>query len=166
MNAPVRTPQYGFRPPTTSATGFPSLWMGYQLPTSPNNISDSTFDGSGSFGAPPRGPFTATNDVYVYHGASCSPLHAGANGPGDYTSHIPSDAVQLLSAPLSGGAGVQAVQTIDPLLPGLSNGLPLYRSFSGITLNPGDCLVTLYGIQGSSAGFDNEDQLHLIVQPD
>ena len=130
------------------------------------NISDSTFDGSGSFGAPPRGPFTATNDVYVYHGASCSPLHAGANGPGDYTGHIPADAVQLLSAPLSGGAGVQAVQTIDPLLPGWSNGIPLYRNFSGITLNPGDCVVSLYGIKGSSAGFDNENQLHLIVQPD
>ena len=112
------------------------------------------------------GSFTATNDVYVYHGASCSPLHAGANGPGDYTSHIPADAVHLLSAPLSGVAGVQAVQTIDPLLPGFSNGLPLYRSFSSILLNPGDCLVTLYGIQGSSAGFDNENQLHLIVQSD
>ncbi len=117
------------------------------------NISDSTFDGTSSFGAPPAGAWTATNDFYVYHGAECGSfgVTAGVAGPGNYYASIPADANHLLSVPLSGnGIGVQTVQVFQP--------------FTGLTLNARDCLVTLWGLQGGG-GFDNETQVVALVAP-
>ncbi len=128
------------------------------------NVSDTTFDGTNSFGAPPAAPWTALNDVYVYRGTDCNQFTGSVNGPSDYYSHIPAGATHLVSAALSGPAGVGVAQTINFLLPGLSNGIAVYQTFSDVTLNPGDCLVTLYGMQGSGA-FDNESQLQALVQP-
>jgi len=128
------------------------------------NISDTTFDGTGSFGPPPTGSWVATNDVYVYRGSDCGQFSGNVNGPGNYYAQIPPTAVHLLSQPLGGGPGVGVAQTINFLLPGLTNGFAVYQTYSNVTLNPGDCLVTLYGMQGGGA-FDNESQLNAIVQP-
>jgi hypothetical protein len=131
------------------------------------NISDSTFDGNPPFGPLPTGPWTALNDVYVYHGTSCQqfPPNRSMNGPGNYYSQIPADATHLVSAPLSGGAGAAPGETISYLLPGFMNGAAVYQTFSNVTLNPGDCLVSLYGLTGTTGGFDNEDQLRALVTP-
>jgi hypothetical protein len=116
------------------------------------DISDSTFDGTSSFGAPPAGAWTGTNDFYVYHGAECSSfgVASGTAGPGSYTASIPADAIHLLSVPLSGsGIGVSEK--------------PVFQSFSGVSLAAGDCLVTLWGLQGGG-GFDNETQVFALVR--
>jgi hypothetical protein len=134
-----------------------------RLKTIWGNVSDTTFDGTGSFGPPPTGPWTAFNDVYIYRGADCNQFTGNVNGPSDYYSRIPGRATHLLSLPLSGGAGVSVAQTINFLQPGLTNGVAVYQTFSDVTLEPGDCLVTLYGMQGDGA-FDNESQLSAIVQ--
>jgi hypothetical protein len=117
------------------------------------DISDSTFDGTSSFGAPPPGAWTATNDFYVYHGAECSTfgVASGTAGPGNYYASIPADAVHLLSVPLSGnGIGVSEGQ--------------VFQSFPSVSLAAGDCLVTLWGLQGGG-GFDNETQVFALVAP-
>jgi hypothetical protein len=117
------------------------------------DISDSTFDGTSSFGAPPAGAWTATNDFYVYHGSECSSfgVASGTAGPGNYYASIPADAVHLLSVPHSGsGIGVSEAS--------------LYQPISGVTLAAGDCLVTLWGLQGGG-GFDNETQIFALVAP-
>jgi hypothetical protein len=133
------------------------------------NISDSTFDGSPSFGPPPTGPWTALNDVYIYRGVDCNqfPFDGGRAfiGPGNFSNQIPADATHLLSAPLVGGGGVAPGFTINYLLPGVMNGTAVYQTFTNTTLNAGDCLVALYGMSGTAAAFDNEDQLHAVVTP-
>ena len=117
------------------------------------NISDSTFDGSSSFGAPPAGPWTATNDFYIYHGAECTALGAsgGVAGPANFYAQIPADAIHLLSKPVSGNRiSAAAVPVFQPL---------------SVQLAAGDCLVTLYGLQGGVAGgFDNETQVFALLQ--
>ena len=117
------------------------------------DISDSTFDGTSSFGAPPAGAWTATNDFYVYHGAECSSfgVSSGTAGPGDYYAVIPSDATHLLSAPLS-GSGIGVATT------------PIFQPFSNLPIAAGDCLVTLWGLSGGG-GFDNETQISALVVP-
>lgn len=117
------------------------------------DISDSTFDGTATFGAPPAGAWTATNDFYVYHGSECASfgVASGIAGPGSYYASIPSDAVHLLSVPLS-GSGIGVAET------------PVYQTFSNVTLNAGDCLVTLWGLQGGG-GFDDETQVFALVAP-
>lgn len=117
------------------------------------DVSDSTFDGSAAFGAPPAGAWTATNDFFIYHGAECAALGAdpagGEAGPADFYGAIPADAVHLLSVPVSGDAiGARAVPVFQPL---------------GEDLAAGDCLVTLFGVQGGG-GFDCETQVSALVQ--
>ena len=131
------------------------------------NISDSTFDGSSSFGPPPTGPWIATNDVYIYPASDCSQFPAGRslNGPGDYYRQVPPDATHLLAVPLSGSGGVGEGETINYLLPGWTNGIAVYETFSDVTLNSGECFVLLYGLQHTTGAFDNEDQIHAIVTP-
>ena len=117
------------------------------------DISDSTFDGTSTFGAPPADAWTATNDFYVYHGAECAAfgVPSGTAGPGDYYASIPADATHLLSVPRSGsGVGVSEAS--------------LYQPFSNVSLAAGDCLVTLWGLQGGG-GFDNETQIFALVTP-
>ncbi len=117
------------------------------------DISDSTFDGTSTFGAPPAGAWTAANDFYVYHGSECAAfgVASGTAGPGNYYATIPSDAVHLLSVPLSGnGIGVSTTQ--------------VYQAFSSVPLAAGDCLVTLWGLQGGG-GFDNETQVFALTGP-
>ncbi len=127
--------------PITSATTLVALY---------GDISDSTFDGTSSFGPLPTGAWTATNDFYVYHGADCSAFTAGINGPGDYYGVIPADATLLLSVPLSGnGIGVSEAPVFQPL---------------STSVAPGDCLVTLWGLSGNGA-FDNETQVITLVSP-
>jgi hypothetical protein len=115
------------------------------------NISDSTFDGSATFGAPPAGAWTAHNDVYVYHAAACAALGAtgGLAGPANFYGQIPADAIHVLSAPISGNRiGAQAVPVFQPL---------------SVPLVAGDCLVTLYGLSGGG-GFDNESQIQALLE--
>jgi hypothetical protein len=117
------------------------------------DISDSTFDGSSEFGSPPKGPWTATNDFFVYHGADCAALDAdpdgGIAGPADFYDQIPADAVHLLSVPVHGDdIGAGAVPVFEPFAEELADG---------------DCLVTLSGVQGSGA-FDCEAQVIALVQ--
>jgi hypothetical protein len=117
------------------------------------DISDSTFDGTSSFGAPPAGAWTATNDFYVYHGAECAAfgVSSGTAGPGNYYAAIPGDATHLLSVPLSGsGLGVTTK--------------PVYQAFASLPLAAGDCLVTLWGLEGGG-GFDNETQVFALTAP-
>jgi len=117
------------------------------------DVSDSTFDGTASFGAPPAGAWTATNDLYVYHGAECAAfgVASGTAGPGDYYGAIPADAVHLLSVPHS-GSGV-----------GVSEG-PVFQALASVPVNAGDCLVTLWGLSGGG-GFDNETQIFALAGP-
>ncbi len=117
------------------------------------DISDSTFDGTSSFGAPPAGAWTGTNDFYVYHGAECSTfgVASGTAGPGSYYASIPADAVHLLSVPLP-GSGIGVSET------------PVFQALSNVQLAAGDCLVTLWGLQGGG-GFDNETQVFALVRP-
>jgi Tol biopolymer transport system component len=131
------------------------------------NINDSTFDGSANFGPLPAGPWTSTNDVYIYHGSHCSRFAPGRslNGPGDFYNEIPKDATHLLSAPLTGNGGVGEGETINYLVPGTTSGIAVYQHFPDVTLNAGDCLVTLFGMQNTAGAFDNEDQLRAIVTP-
>jgi hypothetical protein len=116
------------------------------------DISDSTFDGTSTFGPLPAGAWTATNDFYVYHGAECSSfgVASGVAGPGSYYAAIPADATPLLSVPLSGN-GIGVVTH------------PVFQSLN-VPLAAGDCLVTLWGLQGGGA-FDNETQVSALVQP-
>jgi hypothetical protein len=117
------------------------------------DISDTTFDGTSNFGAPPSGAWTGENAFYVYHGAECSlfGVTAGLAGPGNYFAEIPADATLLLSVPLSGsGIGVSTQQ--------------VYQGFPGTPLQAGDCFVTLWGLQGGG-GFDNETQVDALVAP-
>jgi hypothetical protein len=131
------------------------------------NINDSSFDGSTNFGPLPTGPWTASNDVYLYHGAECRQFAAGRslNGPADYYGQIPEDATHLLSAPLSGNGGAGEGETINSLLPGRTSGIAVYQDFKAVTLNAGDCLVELFGMQNTAGAFDNEDQLRAFVTP-
>jgi hypothetical protein len=130
--------------PVTQATNLIALY---------GDISDSTFDGTSTFGAPPAGAWTATNDFYVYHGAECSMfgVASGTAGPGGYYASVPADAVHLLSVPHS-GTGI-----------GVSEG-PVFQPFSNQPLAAGDCLVTLWGLQGGG-GFDDETQIFALVAP-
>jgi hypothetical protein len=149
---------------TKSFANFTAITQRSSLRAIWGNISDSTFDGTSSFGAAPTGAWTAKNDVYIYHGSSCSQFSGNVNGPGNYYANIPADAIHLLSAPLSGGAGIGPAQTINFLQPGMTNGVTIYQTYQNVTLNPGDCLVTLYGMAGNGS-FDNESQIRAIVQP-
>jgi hypothetical protein len=117
------------------------------------NITDSTFDGTLLFGAPPPGAWTSKNDFYIYHGAECSSfgVASGSAGPGNYYASIPADAVHLLSVPVSGG-GISATTQ------------PVFQAFSNTTLMPGDCLVTLWGMDSGGA-FDNETQVLALTSP-
>jgi hypothetical protein len=138
-----------------------------KLETIWGNINDSSFDGSANFGPLPSAPWMATNDVYLYHGSDCSQFAPGRslNGPGDFSGQIPKDATHLLSAPLTGGGGAGEGETINSLLPGTTSGIAVYQNFPDVTLNPGDCLVTLFGVKNTTGAFDNEDQLRAIVTP-
>jgi hypothetical protein len=129
--------------PITSAMNVVALY---------GDISDSTFDGTSSFGPLPTGAWTATNDFYVYHGADCSSLGvaSGIAGPGDFYGSIPADATHLLSVPLSGnGIGVSETQVFQAL---------------STPVAAGDCFVTLWGLQGNGA-FDNETQVFTLLAP-
>ncbi len=123
------------------------------------DISDSTFDGGKPYGPPPAGTWTAGNDFFIYHGDECTMLHAtpGAAGPsiagpGLFVGpNIPADATHLLSKPLS-GTGIGVVNT------------QVFQTFSDVTLNKGDCFVTLWSLEGGGA-FDNETQVFALVAP-
>jgi hypothetical protein len=130
--------------PVSAATNIVALY---------GDISDSTFDGTASFGAPPPGAWTATNDFYVYRGSDCAAfgVASGTAGPGSYYASVPGDAVHLLSVPLAGnGIGATAQQVFQPI--------------SGVSLAAGDCLITLWGLSGGGA-FDNETQVFALTAP-
>ena len=116
------------------------------------DISDSTFDGTASFGPLPTGAWTATNDFYVYHGSECGAfgVSSGIAGPGDFYASIPGDATPLASVPLSGnGIGVAESQVFQAL---------------SVPVAAGDCFVTLWGLSGNGA-FDNETQVFTLLAP-
>ena len=59
--------------------------------------------------------------------------------------------MHLLSVPLS-GSGIGVSET------------PVFQALSNVQLAAGDCLVTLWGLQGGG-GFDNETQVFALVRP-
>jgi hypothetical protein len=115
------------------------------------DISDSTFDSTGHLGGLnttlPTAGWTARNDFYVYHGADCP--SSAINGPGDYYASIPPTAIHLTNRSLHGqaGAGVQQDAFYVPVL---------------VKLVPGDCLVTLFGMDGVGS-FNAEDAVRALV---
>jgi hypothetical protein len=131
----------------------PTITSPLKLVAMYGSISDSTFDGTSGFGPLPSGAWTALNDFFIYHGAECAAVGPGGNttGPGNFYSAIPADAVPLMSVPITGnGRGVSNV--------------PIFKPLTGVTLQPGDCLVTLWGLQSDGA-FDNETQVIGLVSP-
>lgn len=140
------------------------------------NISDSTFD-SAYGGDIPTGTWTATNDVYVYPASSCASQFTSQNpvtGFGwyppspsvNYYNQIPQGAVHLLSVPLSANGGPTPAETINYLLPGYTNGAAVYQTFSNVTVSARECLVSLFGYQGSvNSEIDSENQLTAVLTP-
>jgi peptidoglycan hydrolase-like protein with peptidoglycan-binding domain len=113
-----------------------------QLLSLSGDVSDAPVSGS------PTGAWTMDNDYYVY--PSCA-MSAGDYGPADYYSQIPANAQHLLSVPFSGN-GLVSLEGAQ------------FKSFSGVILNPGDCLVHLVRTT-ANAGIDAENQMSALVQP-
>ncbi len=111
------------------------------------DFSDSAFSNDGAFSAPPSGAWSMTNDYYIY--PSCS-LSSGVAGPADYYASIPANAVHLGSYTMQGNGDVSLQE-------------PVFQTFSGITLNSGDCLVHLVK-PNAAGGIDAEDQVYALVQ--
>jgi hypothetical protein len=107
-----------------------------------------------SLNSTPMGPWTATNDFYVYHDADCAALEtATGNGAGDYYASIPSTAIPLLSEPLSAsGVAVAQVSVYKPL---------------AVSVVATDCVVTLFGmsVPSQTGVFDDESQIQALLGP-
>lgn len=130
------------------------------------NISDSTFDGTANFGPPPIGDaWGAMNDFYLLPGG-CGEFGQNINDQGfpnpaplqTLYSWLPPNSTHLESVPMhyeipEGGTGIATLQK------------PVQRIFPvPITVNPGDCIVVIYGRTGNGAT-DNETQVKALLTP-
>ena len=113
------------------------------------DMSDSTFTGGRQFGPPPRGAWGMSNDFYVIK--SCAHLPKGIVGPGNFYAQIPTDSIHLLNVTMRGN-GQGTLQQ------------PVFKEFSGVTLQPGDCLAHLVRMTGRG-GVDAEEQVFALVAP-
>jgi hypothetical protein len=130
------------------------------------DISDSTFDGTQSFGPLPTGEvWGAANNVYLLPGG-CGQFGNNLNSQGfpnpvplnTLNSWLPGNALHLQSVPLDhqiaqGRASRASLTTqVETLLP------------YPVKVNAGDCIVVFYGRKGNGAT-DNETQVHAVLMP-
>jgi hypothetical protein len=114
------------------------------------DISDSTF----GIPAPP-GLWRTSNDIYLVPGSCPSdiPVISGGWTPmgGDYYSDLPPDAQHLLSVPLLGFQKMAAQKFIyQPL---------------DVKVEPGDCLLTMFGLSAPKGGINSENQVKAVFVP-
>jgi hypothetical protein len=114
------------------------------------DISDSTFGIT-----PPPGHWRTSNDIYLVPGGCPSDIHVNSGGwtpkGGYYYSDIPPDAKHLLGAPLNGFQAA-AVQEF------------VYKTIN-VKVEPGDCLLTLFGLKAPRGGIDSENQVKTLFFP-
>jgi hypothetical protein len=130
------------------------------------NISDSTFDGTDNFGPLPTGKaWGAINDFYLLPGG-CGKFGENLNSQGfpnpvllaTLYSWLPDNALHLESVPMEykipeGETSKKALQK------------PVEKIFrEPVTVNPGDCMVVIYGRTGNGAT-DNETQVDAVMAP-
>jgi hypothetical protein len=130
------------------------------------NISDSTFDGTANFGPLPTGrAWGAVNDFYLLPGG-CGKFGENLNSQGfpnpvslsTLYSWLPGDALHLESVPMeykipAGETGKAALQKrVERIFP-----VP-------VTVNPGACMVVIYGRKGDGAT-DDETQVNAVLAP-
>jgi hypothetical protein len=130
------------------------------------NISDSTFDGTQSFGPLPTGrAWGAVNDFYLLRGG-CGKFGENLNSQGfpnpvplsTLYSWLPDDSLHLESVPLKykipwGEPGKTTLQKrVERIFP-----IP-------VTVNSGDCMIVIYGRNGNGAT-DNETQVKALLAP-
>jgi hypothetical protein len=110
------------------------------------DITAGPFSGK-PYGKPPTGSWSGSSDFYIYK--SCSSLTTGINGPADYYSQIPADAIKLLSVPLQSNDS-------GPL------NIPVSKTFpQPILLTPGNCLISLTKYSGNGAVAINSEVIGL-----
>jgi hypothetical protein len=114
------------------------------------NISDSTFTPGGRFAPPPDGAWTMSNDFYAIKG--CSGVPKGIVGPGNLYSQIPAGSTNLLNVTMRGNGQLTLQQ-------------PVFKVFSGVTLQAGDCIAHFVKMNGHG-GVDAENQVFALVAPD
>lgn len=130
------------------------------------NISDSTFDGTKDNGPIPTGEsWGSVNDIYLLPGG-CGIFarnlnYQGFPNPAPLSAlheWLPKDALHLVSLPQvdripAGGSGKAALQN------------QVETIFSApVTVNAGDCLLTIFGRTGNGAT-DNETQVNALMAP-
>lgn len=130
------------------------------------NVSDSTFDGTNSYGSLPTGQsWGALNEFYLLPGG-CGIFTQNLNDQGfsnpaplsTLRGWLPADALQLASVPVvdrvpSGTRSKAALQSMVETI------------FSvPVKVNPGDCLLVIYGRRGNGAS-DDETQVHALMGP-
>lgn len=130
------------------------------------NISDSTFDGTNSYGPLPTGDaWGAANDFYLLPGG-CGIFEENVNSQGfpnpaplsTLHSWLPHDALHLASLPL-----------VDRVTSGETSRAALQGQVENIfsvpvKVNAGDCMVVIYGRNGNGAT-DNETQVKALIAP-
>lgn len=130
------------------------------------NISDSTFNGTSDFGPLPTTPsWGAVNDFYLLPGG-CGLFSENLNSDGfpnpaplsTLHSWLPKSALHLASVPL-----------VDRTPSGESPKATLQSKVESIfsvpvKINPGDCMLVVYGRRGNGAT-DDETQVHALMAP-
>jgi hypothetical protein len=111
------------------------------------NIGDSAL-GPVGFAPPPNGPWTTSNDYYIYPG--CGGMSAGTVGPGDYYATIPANAIHLTNVTMQSAGDTAQHQLVS-------------QSFNQ-PLAAGDCLVHLFRSSANGA-FDAESQVFALTTP-
>jgi hypothetical protein len=112
------------------------------------DVSDSTFTLGGRFAPPPDGAWSMANDFYAIRG--CAGVPQGLVGPGRL--QIPPGAVTLLELTMRGNGRGTLQQ-------------PVFKEFSHITLEVGDCLAHVVKMEGRG-GVDAEAQVFALMVPD
>jgi hypothetical protein len=114
------------------------------------DISDSTF----GIPAPP-GHWRTTNDIYLVPGGCPSDIHVNRFGwtpkGGYYYADIPPEAKHLLNVPLNGFQAMSAQTFVNKSL--------------HLKVEPGDCLLTLFGLKAPKGGIDSENQVKALFLP-
>lgn len=113
------------------------------------DISDGALTEQSALRGGGSNPWSTDNDYYIYRKCSTA---GGVYGPGNYYGNIPPTAVHLYGV-TQNGLGRQSLQQA------------VNKSFTGITLNPGDCLVHLVKMTGGSVAVDAESQVRALVRP-
>jgi len=146
------------------AVPIPMLSSGHLLELY-GNISDSTFDGTNSYGPLPRGSWGSVNDFYLLPGG-CGIFEENLNMQGfpnpaplsTLHSWLPKDALHLASIP-----------QVDRIAPGTAGKAALQNQVENIFSVPikviaGDCMLVIYARTGNGA-IDNETQVNALMAP-